>query len=429
MSEALATALLAERLVSRRAGLVRALRERRTSDGFRVIDVVAELRSRPGGGAGAEVNGGGCFTRERAQAAAIGEGVERHCLGVYDAQHLGRATPAELAPLACSAEELRFFTDGQYAQPGFPYPRVDERSRLRWAEGYSVARSGPVWLPASLVYLPYAYQAGEPPLGAQLSTGTSCHRSVAAATLRALMEVVERDALTILWESQTAFPPVDAEQVAQAARTCAGRAPVQLYAFDLSTDVAIPVVLALAVCPGQEPEVAIGVAAHVDGELALARAVEECITSWRSSLFLCRGDRSSRAELLHALTTAPEQRHHALYHGRVGALAGFDFLLGSGLAPRRMCGGVPAAELLPRGLAALLAAGLDVVLYDLSLPDLRDLGLHVVRVVVTGLVRQTVGMVVRHLRNPRILGVPAALGLAAGRRDAADLLARPVPFP
>ena len=421
-------------LVSRRTGLLRHVRERRSAvDPFAITDTVGQLRSLGADDTWvSEINGGGHLTRTQSVAAAIGESIERYCLSLYDVDHLVEGDCGDVGPLACAPEELAFFLDEQYRAPGFCFRRFTPTSRIRWARGYSLLGKREVHVPASLVYVPYAYAPGEQALSFQMSPGTSCHRTREAATLRAILEIIERDSLTICWEAQASFPPVDIDQVQEvAARLSLASSTVELFAFDLTTDLAIPVVLTLAICGHAEPEVSIGIAAHIDGTTALAKSIEEAITSWRSSVALCREDRRSRSELLDELRVAPSFAGHALYHARRGSIRDFRFLLDAELpaSPMRPHPATDDAARLAAVVARLAHCGQDAVLFDLSQPELRDLGFLVVRAVMPGLVRQTIGVVARHLANRRILDVPARLGLPARLRTAEALLRDHVPSP
>jgi ribosomal protein S12 methylthiotransferase accessory factor len=429
------TILLAQQLVSRRIGLIRHVQERReTPDGFDIIDVVAKLRGHMADGHWvSEVNGGGHFSRTQAQAAAIGECIERYALGLYEPSQLVHATlhgVAEVARPIADAQALRFFADAQYAMPGFPVRRFEPDAPLRWALGSSALSGEPLAVPASLVYLPYSHVASEYSLSCQMSIGSSCHTSPAEAALRAILEIVERDALTICWESRTSFPPIAARQVNEVSRTL-GMPGLQLACFDLGNDLGIPVVLTLAMSPHREPEVAIGIAAHMDGMGALEKSVAEALTSFRSSIALCKDDLRPQAEILAELRKSPRLDLHALYHARRGALAGFDFLLASPLPPVTMgpASQRDAAMLLRDLLGRLGRAGLETALFDLTPDEVRGYGLCVVRAVITGLVRQTVGLALRHLGNPRVLEVPARLGYPSACTTLAEILDHQVPYP
>ncbi len=429
---AVESVLLAQQLVSSRIGLIRRVSERRSPyDGFNVIDVVGKLRGHLSEGVWiSETNGGGSFSRLDAQAAAIGECIERYALGIYDASQLVSATITEIDRPAFTPEGLTFFTNTQYESSGFPIRRFTPNTRLRWASGSSATTGETVSVPASLVYLPYAHAAGEHSLSYQMSIGTSCHTSAGEAALRAVLELVERDALTICWETRTSFPPIDAMQVGEVTRTL-DTPRLRVSCFDLTNDLGIPVVLSLITSPFNEPEVAIGIAAHVDGVRALEKSVLEALTSFRSSIHLCHSDHRSRAEIEACLVREPDMNLHALYHARSGALSAFKFLLASSLPAVRMehsqIGAVPA--LLATAVACLTRAGYDIVLFDLTPDEVRRLGIFVVRAVIPGLVRQTVGLTLRHLGNRRILEVPARLGYPCQCRSLADVFQNRIPFP
>lgn len=429
---AVESVLLAQQLVSSRMGLIRNIRERRSpDDGLNVIDVVGKLRrSLSTGEYVSETNGGGNFSRLNAQAAAIGECIERYALGIYDVNQLVSATIREVDAPVSTPESLTFFTDTQYELPGFPIRRFTPDVRLRWVSGCSAISGEAASVPASLVYLPYAYTPEEFSLSYQMSIGTSCHTSLAEAALRAILEVVERDALTICWESRTSFPPINKEQVCEFTRTL-NTPELSILSFDLTNDLEIPVVLTIVTSSLKEPEVSIGIAAHIDGEKALEKSVIEAITSFRSSIYLCRDDRRSRTDIKADLIRTPHMNLHALYHSRRDALTAFEFLLTSTLPPVTMTRGTGSAApaLLDATVARLKCAKQETVLFDLTPDEVRCHGLFVVRAVIPGLVRQTVGLVLRHLRNPRILGVPNKLGYPSECRSLTDILQNQIPFP
>jgi ribosomal protein S12 methylthiotransferase accessory factor len=411
------TAHLGRRLCSPRLGLVQRFQERRADDdGLQIVDYIAWL-SRPHGAAGevARVYGGGSHIRTRARAAALGEAVERYCLSLYDPGSLCAGTAAEI-PSAAALDELTWFLDAQYSDPRFPLRRPSADRRFAWECGYSLRTGRAAWLPASLVYIPYAAPPGEPPLSDQVSSGTSCARSPAQAAYRAILELVERDALTICWESEAPYPPLDPAEVAAAAAGADRKgARIGFRSFDLTTDVQIPVVLTLALAERGKPAVAIGVAADLDAPSALRRSVEEAVTSWRSAAYLCCHDSASAAEIYQRMLRRTDFAHHSLFYAQPENRAHFDFLLDSPLpraAPARPAAAPEAdsAALLRECSRRLLAAGHEIVLFDLTRCDVAAVGLHVVRAVSTTLVRQTIGLFLRHLRNPRIAAVPYRLG-------------------
>ena len=85
-----------------------------------------------------------------------------------------------------------------------PYAPVDDATVLHWVEGHSLTHDRPVLVPASLAYLL--------PLDTfcpQTSNGLAAGRTWHEAALRALCEVIERDALLFAWLTMRPAPLLD----------------------------------------------------------------------------------------------------------------------------------------------------------------------------------------------------------------------------
>jgi ribosomal protein S12 methylthiotransferase accessory factor len=80
---------------------------------------------------------------------------------------------------------------------------------------------------------------------------------------------------------------------------------------------------------------------------------------------------------------------------------------------------------LEQALAAVDAAGFDVLETDLTTRDIAELGLHVVKVIVPGLVPLTADHRFPALASPRFRDVPRRLGLA----DDGAFEFNPIPHP
>lgn len=442
---ATSTVALAGKLVSERIGLMSAVSERRASgDDASVVDYVAWLDRRTRGRwSSADTTGGSSHTRAEAVARAVGESVERYCLGQHQPSALRWAPWTDVDTGVHGAASYTFFLDEQYTREGFSFQRPDEGTSIAWVRGRSATTGAHVYAPASLVYVPYTHRAGEPALSHQTSVGTSCARSVATATLRATLELVERDAMTICWEAQLPFPPLDARFVEEVAggtrRWLVGtRAPrLELQAFDLTTDLDIPVVLAVARSRSSVGPVSWGVAADLGLWGATEKAIVEAIAMWRSTVHL-----SASADTSTAAPRAGEDstlEHQALRYARSGEHGHFDFLLGSSPRARAMArrADAPTAYTetsdhrgcLTACLSGLRARGHEVVVFDLTQPEADEVGLVVIRAVAPTLVRQTLSRYCRHLGNPRFREVPRWLGVATRARDPETLLDDFRPFP
>jgi thiazole/oxazole-forming peptide maturase SagD family component len=139
--------------------------------------------------------GGAAWTEEGAQAAALGEAVERWQPWPLACDELIEARFSEwkLDEEAIAPERWVLFSDEQYAQAGFPFEPLRTAS-CRWACCRD-AEGRPAWAPAALVFL-----ASDPPsFTPSISTGLSAGRRGDPVLLRGAQEVIERDGLVGSW--------------------------------------------------------------------------------------------------------------------------------------------------------------------------------------------------------------------------------------
>ena len=140
--------------------------------------------------------GGAGWDDESAQAAGIGEAIERlqawplPCDGVIESA-LG---DWPLDETAMGPEHWVLFHPEQYALDGFPYQPVTESSVCRWVCLREALTGEPRWVPEELVFLslPRGRQARFCPM---ISSGLSCGRAGHPVLLRGLQEAIERDAV------------------------------------------------------------------------------------------------------------------------------------------------------------------------------------------------------------------------------------------
>jgi len=322
--------------------------------------------------------GGAGPTREAAVVSALCEGVERYAASLYDARSLQLASYRALGPeRALDPRAFAPFSPTQYREAEFPLTPIDLDTPLRWVEGTRLPSRTPVLVPAFAVYMPYVPAEPEPLAGVGLSTGLACAETFVQAEAKALLEVVERDALALTWVLG-ATPP----------RAALDGLPSELLpprdridAFELTTDLGIPVFMVRCVGLGPRGElVSIGAACHGEARKALEKAALEASQDRVYVRMLI--DREP--------TWAPQPDfgnvtdfglHARLYSGRPAlARRGLAFLDERSTPPE------PVDRLPVDALARLDAAGHAVASIDLTPSWARPLGLHVARVVVPGLV-------------------------------------------
>lgn len=168
---------------------------------------------------------------------------------------------------------LPVLADGR-AEVGF-----DEHAALDWVEGRTLLGAKPVLMPADwCLRRPKGVSKLKP--RSALSTGAAAGRSVEMAMERALLELVERDAVGLWWSGgrrgrplPTASPAVQkGEELVRALRQ--GRTDRSSWFLDLTSDMAVPTVAAVSF-DSSGHGFACGFAARVDLGEAIRAAVLE----------------------------------------------------------------------------------------------------------------------------------------------------------
>ncbi len=129
---------------------------------------------------------------------AHAEAVERD--GMTSPRDIVQARFDEL-PRAIHPAEITRYSSAQYRRADFPYARFDAAAPYPWREGVSLVSGDKVWVPAHYIH---GAAASPAPLMQSNSSGCAAGPSVEAATLAALLELIERDAFMRHWLTQTA---------------------------------------------------------------------------------------------------------------------------------------------------------------------------------------------------------------------------------
>ncbi|MGI8857078.1 MAG: TOMM precursor leader peptide-binding protein [Thermomicrobiales bacterium] len=336
------------------------------------------------------------WTVEDAQDSAIGEALERYCATLPPPpQRLIIASRAALEMPAIGPEAFGLYHPAQYADGSVPYAPVNDATVLHWVEGRALTDDRPVLVPASLVYL-LPLDTFSP----QTSNGLAAGRTWHEAALRALCEVIERDAFLFTWLTMCPAPLLDlidaGESVARIARHYAERG-ITLTAHDLTSPASLPVVMARAHdARGRPPIDLIGLGCDPDPRRAVERAVLEVVQGRRA-----RWDALASLGMPEAVRTPTD---HALWYALTDRSAAFTFLgARPGPLPTRLGhDGQDAESLLAAAVGTLARAGHEAIIADITTPDVRAAGLSVVRALVTGLLPMHFGSGQERLGSARL---------------------------
>ncbi len=407
---------LFEGLVGRRTGIVRdlALLERRGDDAPLHFAAARIANAHPHWGDHPGLWTGGCGrTAHDALLAALGEAAERYAASSYP-------SPAELVPRerlragSIPVGALAPFSERQRASAGFPYQSCDDRAAIRWEAGRRLGDGASCWVPAPAVYMLYEPQPGEPALCPGVSTGLACAPSIEEALVHGLCETIERDATALTWVLGVSPPQVPRERLRELAGDLLP--PLDRWrAFDLTTDVGVPVMMVVAEGPVPSGDlVSVGAAAHPDPLAALRKAAIEASQTRHYVRGLLENEPGWRCK--RGFSNVTDFSHHArLYCGRPAlARKAFAFLEGNPRPSPQPDGAAAAREacpacILPTLLETLRHHGLDGAWVDLTPPWGAALCLSVVRVLIPGLFPLHGHQALPYLGHPRLREWRAAL--------------------
>lgn len=367
---------------------------------------------------------GAAIVREEARTLAIIEGLERY-------NGLSRPPPgiwasyASVISDALLPTELPLFSDAQYVRPGFPFQPFDPERIVRWNWGYNLTQKRRVLIPTSAAW--YGYNDS---LLGDSSNGVAAHSNRSHALLNGVLELVERDAFMIHWLHRLSPPQVDLDDVvdnrSRAMIRCVEESGYAVRIFDLTTDLEIPVVLALGTHEdGRKPALIVGAGASLDHRSALFRALSELYAATFSPTKLWTLKPPLDLADVHGLAD------HSLAYEHPEWLRHASFLWAS---HRRASWPTPPQpdRGWPDGLTKLIeqlkAYGHDVVGVDITGVDIARHGLFVVRAIVPGLQPLALGTGGR-LGGRRLYEVPVRMGYRDAPPQQGDLNPIPHCFP
>ena len=293
----------------------------------------------------------------------------------------------------------------------------DPGAALDWTPVWSLTRQRHRYLPTSMLYSMPAEQRGAADLIAD-SNGCAAGNTLEEAILQGFFELVERDAFAIWWYNRLRVPAVDLssfddEYLASATHHYA-RYERELWMLDVTSDIGIPVFVALSRRPdAQTEDIIYGAGAHADPCLAALRALcelNQCLT-WLPRP--AKGD--GRPTIDDPL---------ALWWWKTARLADCSWLAPAADEPPREASRYQLIEAtdtrddVERCRAAVEARGMEFLVLDQTRPDI---GMPVARVIVPGM---------RHFwarfAPGRLYDVPVSMGHLTHPLAEADLNPAPV---
>jgi len=389
----------------------------------------------------------GCAGRSHSYAlsgsTAILEGLERYS-GI---QPRGKRTAVygsyrDVADYALDPRSVGLHSPEQYALPGYPFFPVGPDEPMHWVWGYSFGQSRPIVVPESLAY----YGVGcEGQFVFESSNGCALGGSLEEAILYGILEVAERDSFLMAWYAQLALPRLDLasandpelQLMIDRLESVAG---YEILFFNSTMEYGIPSVWGVA--RGRKPDGArliCAAGAHPDPVRAVKGAVHELAGMMANLDAKLASSRERCLRMLEDSSQVKSMEDHSLLYALPEAERRLSFLL-EGERRRQTfdeafarADGPPRADLkeeLELLLERFRRCKLDVIVIDVTAPELRRNRLHCVKVLIPGTLPMTFGHDYTRLEGlDRLFRVPMELGFTKQRLSPEQINRYPHPFP
>ena len=375
------------------------------------------------------------WSADRAEAAAIGEALERYSGSYVPIERVVVATAAELGEDAVDPERFALFSDDQYRRSTFPFKPFRRDTPVGWIEGFSLPDGGRAYLPAQLVYMPWERCVGrEVRVGHATSSGLACAGTLEEAALTGLLELVERDAFMLVWHDRLSLPLLDwtrDEAIGRTDRRYFAPTRLRYSAVDLSVFLDVPTVLGVVHGPdGSLGALGVGAASAICVDVAWRKALAEAFSVQR----WVRDRALEEPELLRRPAAAIQSfDDHTLYYADEERASRAAFLDAScerrDTRSIRPIEGENVLEQIAAICTRLERRGASAYAVDVTSPDVAAAGLHVVHVLAPELCALDVVEGARFLGGRRLYEAAFEAGLVARPLAPADLNPDPHPFP
>lgn len=340
---------------------------------------------------------------------SVAEAAERYSLAPFRNQPVVWARASEMCGNILDPGRVPRCSDREYSHPSCPFVPFDSAARVRWMQGVELTSGEAIWLPAIMGWYGLPNIREEERFWYPISTGCAVHTDIAEALIRGILEVIERDAVTIAWLQKLSLPEIYASSLSEKARYLiewSDRHFIETHVFDATTDLAVPTVfcLQLSAYDDQASQV-VGSASARSIAAAAEKALLEAVMM-RERLDSEQPGPETRAEIKSLVDSS-------LYMGSPGRRQAFDFLLASagksGIDHARLL--PDASELALRCLIDTMSAkGMQVIAVDHTSRELHAAGLAAVCVVIPDLLPMSLWPYGQFRAHPRLTTAPAAMG-------------------
>jgi bacteriocin biosynthesis cyclodehydratase domain-containing protein len=226
-------------------------------------------------------------TAEQGEASALMEAIERYC-GMFQGDEIRTTRRFVDFPAgdAILPNDILLYSDAQYdrrandascAEDGVPR-RFDPSAETEWSPVWSLRDECFKYLPTGLLY--FFHEGSDDNRISADSNGCAAGNTLEEAILQGFLELVERDAYAIWWYNRVRRPEIDLDKIGDSyirdLRVQFAAMSHRLWVLDITTDLGIPVVVAVSHwTEDSRDRIELAAGAHFDLRIATLRAMTE----------------------------------------------------------------------------------------------------------------------------------------------------------
>jgi len=376
---------------------------------------------------GLDSGGAASINLKKSKVKAYGEFIERYSSGYRKNEMIDNVIFDSHENLTAKGfhcldfSELIHFDEDVYENPQFPLFRYNKSKKISWIKGSEITNGRNVLLPAQKVLMYYPYRKEENPYIFNLSTGLACGSYYHQAALNALLEVVERDSFMLTWLLRIPGVRVDFDKARSESLTKIHdhitkymTGEDKLFIYDISKTKGVYTILTFI---RNDLDHAFGIipaaASHFNPETALHKALEELCQSYKFAYYHLLGSEGDKYRTMNA-SEIDNLHKHLLYYCTGKRSKSIDFISSSGVG-KLLSEMVDYSQPTDSDDYDLLVdlfrnQSQSAYLADITKPEIRSHGFHVLRGIVPGYLDLELGQQYRQLKYNRLQDYKERLG-------------------
>lgn len=182
---------------------------------------------------------------------AVAEALERSASCIYNEEDFLWSSAEKLGSEAVSPATFPRLSDAEQSVQNF-WKNATSKANIRWVRGISLMTFEEKWIPAVAVFLHLPFACPEERFTFPISTGCAIHSDPLQAIANGLLEVIERDSISIAWLQKLQLPRVLPHDIGLTDGFISWSKRTQNYKFDFfdaTTDIGIPVIYGIETAP------------------------------------------------------------------------------------------------------------------------------------------------------------------------------------